>query len=116
MALLQDLDHQLVRRFLDVLVRSWNLSLTSTVRKRPISVNEVASAVVELAAEDCSVNGAEVTVVDGKPQVSQLSLSANSNILGSPELVVDNIVFLASDVSRPLTGMGLFPEGEIRKL
>jgi NAD(P)-dependent dehydrogenase (short-subunit alcohol dehydrogenase family) len=89
---------------------------TSTVRKRPISVNEVASAVVELAAEGCSVNGAEVTVVDGKPQVSQLAFSANSNILGSPELVVDNIVFLASDVSRPLTGMELFPEGEIRKL
>jgi NAD(P)-dependent dehydrogenase (short-subunit alcohol dehydrogenase family) len=88
----------------------------STVRRRPNSVNEVASAVVELAAEDCSVNGAEVTVVDGKAQVSPLSLSTNSNILGSPELVVDNIVFLASDVSRPLTGVELFPEGEIRKL
>jgi NAD(P)-dependent dehydrogenase (short-subunit alcohol dehydrogenase family) len=85
-------------------------------RTRSNTVEEVASAIVGLASEDCSANGTEVVIVDGSAKEMPLSYSAESGLLGSPAQIVDNVVFLASDVSRPLTGMQLFPEGEIRKL
>lgn len=84
-------------------------------RTRSNTVEEVASAIVDLASED-STNGTEVVFVDGGAKEMPLSYSAESGLLGSPAQIVDNVVFLASDVSRPLTGMQLFPEGELRKL
>jgi NAD(P)-dependent dehydrogenase (short-subunit alcohol dehydrogenase family) len=83
---------------------------------RSNTVEEVASAVLDLACEGSSANGTEVVIVDGSAKEMPLSYSAESGLLGSPTQIVDNVVFLASDVSRPLTGMQLFPEGEIRKL
>ena len=85
-------------------------------RTRSNTVEEVASAVVGLASEDCSVNGKEVVIVDGSVKEMPLLYSAESELPGSPAQIADNVVFLASDVSRPLTGMQLFPDGEIRKL
>lgn len=88
----------------------------SKLRTRPNTVNEVASAVVDLIDADCSVSGAEINIVSGQTQINELPTSAESMILGNAAQVVDNVMFLASDVSRPLTGIELFPEGEIRKL
>ena len=96
---------------------NWSLGrVPSTVLALPNSVHQIASVAVDLAVGDSSVNGAEVSVVDGERKLIQLSPTSESNVLGSPARVVDNVIFLASEVSRPLTGMELFPEGEIRKL
>jgi NAD(P)-dependent dehydrogenase (short-subunit alcohol dehydrogenase family) len=85
-------------------------------RTRSNTVEEVASAMVGLASEDCSVNGTEIVIVDGSVKEMPLPYSAESDLPGNPTQIADNVVFLASDVSRPFTGMQLFPEGEIRKL
>jgi NAD(P)-dependent dehydrogenase (short-subunit alcohol dehydrogenase family) len=83
---------------------------------RPNTVKEAASTVLDLAVEDNSISGADVVVVNGNAQISQLPPYVESGQLGSPAQIVDNIVFLASDLSRSLTGIELFPEREIRKL
>jgi NAD(P)-dependent dehydrogenase (short-subunit alcohol dehydrogenase family) len=88
----------------------------SRSRTRLNTVKEVASTVLDLAVEDSSISGADVVIVNGNAQISQLPPYVESSQLGSPAQIVENVVFLASDLSRPLTGMELFPEGEIRKL
>jgi NAD(P)-dependent dehydrogenase (short-subunit alcohol dehydrogenase family) len=83
---------------------------------RPNTINEVVSSVVDLATDDKSASGFEVLFVNGDAQERRLTAPEESNELGTTTQIAENVIFLASDLSRPMTGMQLFPDGELRKL
>jgi NAD(P)-dependent dehydrogenase (short-subunit alcohol dehydrogenase family) len=88
---------------------SWNHTRRNTI-------SEVASVVAEIAAGEAPVTGAEIAIVNGAPVVNQLASYLEADELGNPAEIVDNVVFLTSDLSRPLTNIELFPKGEVRAL
>jgi NAD(P)-dependent dehydrogenase (short-subunit alcohol dehydrogenase family) len=83
---------------------------------KPNTITEVVSMIVGLATDDKSASGFEVLLVNGDAQERRLTIPEESNELGTAAQIAENVIFLASDFSRPMTGMQLFPDGELRKL
>jgi len=75
---------------------------------RPSTVAEVAEAVVSLVDEDSEVSGSELFMDGGEAHLRKLSEGILPGKPGTPDEIAQNILYLASDDSRHLTGIELF--------
>jgi NAD(P)-dependent dehydrogenase (short-subunit alcohol dehydrogenase family) len=75
---------------------------------RPSTVAEVAGAVVSLVDEDSEVSGSELFMDGGEAHLRKLSEEIPPGKPGTPDEIAQNILYLASDDSRHLTGIELF--------
>ena len=83
---------------------------------RPSTVAEVSKAVMSLVDEDSEVSGSELCMEGGEAHLRKLSEGIPPGKPGTPEEIAQNILYLASDDSRHLTGIELFVDGETTDL
>jgi NAD(P)-dependent dehydrogenase (short-subunit alcohol dehydrogenase family) len=75
---------------------------------RPSTVAEVSKAVMSLVDEDSEVSGSELFMDGGEAHLRKLSEGIPPGKPGTPDEIAQNILYLASDDSRHLTGIELF--------
>jgi NAD(P)-dependent dehydrogenase (short-subunit alcohol dehydrogenase family) len=75
---------------------------------RPSTFAEVAKAVMSLVDEDSEVSGSELLIDGGEAHLRKLSEGIVPGKPGTPDEIAQNILYLASDDSRHLTGIELF--------
>jgi NAD(P)-dependent dehydrogenase (short-subunit alcohol dehydrogenase family) len=75
---------------------------------RPSTAAEVSKAVMSLVDEDSEVSGSELVMDGGETHLRKLSEGPPPGKPGTPDEIAQNILFLASDDSRHLTGLELF--------
>ena len=75
---------------------------------RPSTFAEVAKAVMFLVDEESEVSGSELLMDGDEAHLSKLLEGIAPGKPGTPDEIAQNILHLASDDSRHLTGMELF--------
>jgi NAD(P)-dependent dehydrogenase (short-subunit alcohol dehydrogenase family) len=75
---------------------------------RPSTFAEVAKAVMSLVDEESEVRGSELFMDGGEAHLRKLSEEIPPGKPGTPDEIAQNILYLASDDSRHLTGIELF--------
>jgi NAD(P)-dependent dehydrogenase (short-subunit alcohol dehydrogenase family) len=75
---------------------------------RPSTVAEVSKAVMSLVDEDSEVSGSELFMDGGEAHLRKLSEGLPAGKPGTPDEIAQNILYLASDDSRHLTGIEMF--------
>jgi NAD(P)-dependent dehydrogenase (short-subunit alcohol dehydrogenase family) len=83
---------------------------------RPSTVAEVSKAVMSLVDEDSEVSGSELFMNGGEAHLRKLSEGIPPGEPGTPDEIAQNILYLASDDSRHLTGIELFVDMETTDL
>jgi NAD(P)-dependent dehydrogenase (short-subunit alcohol dehydrogenase family) len=83
---------------------------------RPSTSAEVAEAVMSLVGEDSELSGSELLMEGGKAHLKKLSEESPPGKPGTLDEVARNILYLASDDSRHLTGIELFVDMETKEL
>ena len=85
----------------------------------PITPGDVAAAVVSFVCnETTGITGTELSLEGGEPRLATLSDGPAAGVLESatPDKMADAVLFLASEDSRRITGMGLFLNGGMAPL
>ena len=75
---------------------------------RPSTFAEVTKAVMSLVDEDSEASGLELLMEGGEAYLRKLSEGIPPGKPGTPDKIAQNILYLASDDSRHLTGIELF--------
>jgi hypothetical protein len=84
---------------------------SSTSLVRPSTFAEVAKAVMFLVDEESEVSGSELLMDGDEAHLRKLSEGIPPGKPGTPDEIAQNILYLASDDSRHLSGIELFVDG-----